>query len=122
MIKVRAYQENQDQKGTKVHKDDLVIREFVEMLDLQGQKALWAILERQDTLEIRDHKDSKETEVMMEMKGLLEFMVIVVWKCYNVRWNILQQHTMNILNLDNDVIYVLSKKIFVHYRNFFGFN
>ena len=78
MIKVRAYQENQDQKGTKVHKGDLVIREFEEMLDLQGQKALWAILERQDTLEIRDHKDLKETEVMMEMKGLLEFLVIVV--------------------------------------------
>ena len=77
LIKVRAHEENQDQKGTKVHKDDLEIREFEEMLDLQGQKALWAILEHLDTLEIRDHKDLKETEAMTEMMGLLEILVTV---------------------------------------------
>ena len=77
MIKVRAYEENQDQKGTKVHKDDLEIREFEVMLDHQGQKVLWAILVHLDTLEIRDHKDLKETEAMTEMKGLLELLVTV---------------------------------------------
>ena len=77
MIKVRAHEENQDQKGTKVHKDDLEIREFEVMLDHQGQKVLWAILVHLDTLEIRDHKDLKETEAMMEMKGLPELLVTV---------------------------------------------
>ena len=77
MIKVRAHEENQDQKGTKVRKDDLEIQEFEVMPDHQGQKVLWAILVHLDTLEIRDHKDLKETEAMMEMKGLPELLVTV---------------------------------------------
>ena len=77
LIKVRAYPENQDQKGTKVLKDDLEIQEFEAMLDHQDQKALWAILEHLVTPEIRDLKALKETEAMMEMKGLLEVLVTV---------------------------------------------